>query len=470
MRTFALVCLAFCALAIPGLSQAATPGSLIKGSGPSVYYLDQDLKRYIFPTEATYKTWYTDFSGVQTVSDAELMSYPLGANVTYRPGVRLVKITTDPRVYAVGRAGTLRWVETEAVARALYGEHWARMVDDIPDAFFVNYRVGASIRVVGDFSPASERDAVTYIGMNRNVTSPIPSSPPTPAPTSTTSTVPVPAPTPSPSSHRLLLELTPSAPRLGGSITLRAEAQPATANLLKLYFEGVLQHTCDYYLCSMSLDLPATSARGSFTALAEARWSTGETTSSTLVVTPQAGTPYISLAMPQDIEPGAQREVIATATNGFIARYIDIYLDGGVVRGCVDQQECRYTAPEAGAIGTLHSIYVIATDRNGQTARTETKTLEVVANDRPTLGIALGKERIFPGETVDVRVTAADGDGIRETQILIDGQVIKTCQLSVCDAVLGPWAVARTVEVVGRAQDQLGAFSFATSTTLTVQR
>jgi hypothetical protein len=157
-RSLLLACA--CLIAIPYASQAAAaPGSLIKGSGPSVYYLGQDQKRYVFPTEATYKTWYADFSTVQTISDAELTTYPLGGNVTYRPGVRLVKITTDPKVYAVARGGMLRWIETEAIARALYGDQWARMVNDVPDAFFVNYRVTNSVHVVGDFSPTAERDA-----------------------------------------------------------------------------------------------------------------------------------------------------------------------------------------------------------------------------------------------------------------------------------------------------------------------
>jgi hypothetical protein len=93
-----------------------------------VYYLGDDGKRYVFPNESTYKSWYSDFSGVVTVSSDELASYPLGANVVVRPGTKLVKITTDPKVYTVEPNGSLRWIQTEADATALYGANWAQRV------------------------------------------------------------------------------------------------------------------------------------------------------------------------------------------------------------------------------------------------------------------------------------------------------------------------------------------------------
>lgn len=120
-------------------------GSAIKGSASSVYYCGSDGKRYVFPTSATFFTWYADFSGVTTIADADLQKIPLGGNATYRPGQKLVKITTDPKVYAVSQGGILRWVTTEALAKTLYGDNWAQQVDDIPDAFFVNYTVGEPI-------------------------------------------------------------------------------------------------------------------------------------------------------------------------------------------------------------------------------------------------------------------------------------------------------------------------------------
>lgn len=124
---------------------AEARGTLIKGSLPSVYYLGDDDRRYAFPNERVFRSWYADFSDVETVDDAELADYPLGGNVTYRPGTRLVKLTNDPKVYAVEPGGVLRWVKTEAAARALYGDRWAERVDDLPDGFFPAYAMGEDL-------------------------------------------------------------------------------------------------------------------------------------------------------------------------------------------------------------------------------------------------------------------------------------------------------------------------------------
>lgn len=125
---------------------AATPGSLIKMNGlSSVYYLGADSKRYVFPNSTVYFSWYKDFSGVVTISQSELESYPLAANITMRPGTRLVKITTNPKVYAVEPGGTLRAIPDEATAVALYGSNWNKRVSDVADAFFTNYKTGNAL-------------------------------------------------------------------------------------------------------------------------------------------------------------------------------------------------------------------------------------------------------------------------------------------------------------------------------------
>ncbi len=135
-------------LALPGVASAATisAGDLVKITSISdVYYYAADGKRYVFPNEKTYFSWYSDFSAVKTISDAEMGTITIGGNVTIRPGTKLVKITTDPKVYAVAPGGMLRWIESEAIATALYGANWARRVVDVPDGYFVNYTVGSSV-------------------------------------------------------------------------------------------------------------------------------------------------------------------------------------------------------------------------------------------------------------------------------------------------------------------------------------
>ncbi len=165
------------AFAVPSVASAATlmNGDLIKASGPAVYYF-QNNRRYVFPNETTYRSWFSDFSGVRTISDSELSAIMIGGNVTIRPGTNLVKITTDPKVYAVTRGGTLRWVETESVATALFGSNWARRVVDVPDAFFVNYTIGSSLATavhpdgsLVSYSGSSDR-YVVWGGMRRRIT------------------------------------------------------------------------------------------------------------------------------------------------------------------------------------------------------------------------------------------------------------------------------------------------------------
>jgi hypothetical protein len=121
---------------------ASARGQLIKGSLPAVYYIADDGRRYVFPNERIYFSWYEDFSEVETVDDADLADYQIGGNVTYRPGTRLIKLTNNPKVYAVEPGGVLRWVTTEAIARSLWGTEWAKRVDDLPDGFFPAYTLG----------------------------------------------------------------------------------------------------------------------------------------------------------------------------------------------------------------------------------------------------------------------------------------------------------------------------------------
>jgi len=123
-----------------------TSGTLVKGTSFSaVYYCGADGKRYVFPNDKAYSTWYANFSGVLTISDTALANLSLGGIVTYKPGVKMIKIESDPKVYAVAPGGLLRWVTSEAIATSLYGTTWNRQIDDVPVSFFTRYTVGASI-------------------------------------------------------------------------------------------------------------------------------------------------------------------------------------------------------------------------------------------------------------------------------------------------------------------------------------
>ena len=106
----------------------------------AVYYLDKDWIRRSFPNQSIYKSWYPDFSGVKELSKEQLAIFRLGKNITYRPGTRLIKIPSIAKVYAVEPGGALRWIESESVAKALYGNDWSKRVDDVAETFFVDYK------------------------------------------------------------------------------------------------------------------------------------------------------------------------------------------------------------------------------------------------------------------------------------------------------------------------------------------
>jgi hypothetical protein len=130
----------------PELPVNCEAGALIRiPENSSVYYCGADGKRYVFPNAKTYATWYADFSSVKTISLEEMSKIALGGNITYRPGVKLVKIQTDPHVYAVDLNGTLRLMVSPPVAEKYYGQDWNKRVEDIPDAFFTNYKIGGAI-------------------------------------------------------------------------------------------------------------------------------------------------------------------------------------------------------------------------------------------------------------------------------------------------------------------------------------
>ncbi|OGL78411.1 hypothetical protein A3E39_02840 [Candidatus Uhrbacteria bacterium RIFCSPHIGHO2_12_FULL_60_25] len=165
LTTLAITATILAPVATRAATVTVSDGDLIKGTDLDTVYYYYSGYRYVFPTEKTYKSWYgNDFSTVKTIAMTQLTSYSLGRqNVTYRPGTQLLKITTDPKTYAVGKGGKLRWVQNEAVAKLLWGNDWAKQVHDLPDPFFINYQIGDPIASPSDFSPQSEKDSAPAI-------------------------------------------------------------------------------------------------------------------------------------------------------------------------------------------------------------------------------------------------------------------------------------------------------------------
>ena len=133
-------------------------GDLFKTADSStVYYFGLDEKRYGFPNESTFFTWFDDFDSVQTITNDEMNLIPFAGMVTYFPhfdgqeDTRLLEITGHDKVYVSIGLGMIVAVESDDDAEALFGADWADRVDHLPDVFVSHYIVTA-----GDIDEDSE--------------------------------------------------------------------------------------------------------------------------------------------------------------------------------------------------------------------------------------------------------------------------------------------------------------------------
>jgi len=127
-----------------GPSCAPVGGLLMGSEGDTVYSCGSDGLLHPFPNVGTYLSWYgDDYSMVETLPQSSIDALTVGSNVTYKPGVRMLKTVSDAKTYYVAGDGLLRWVVNEEVAAELYGPDWNQYIDDIPQELFdQDYLVG----------------------------------------------------------------------------------------------------------------------------------------------------------------------------------------------------------------------------------------------------------------------------------------------------------------------------------------
>lgn len=433
--------------------------------------------RLAFPNEKVYHSWFADFSNVETISDAELARYQLSGLVYYRPRSRMVKIATDPKVYFVNSMGALQWIETESAAEQLYGPQWSSMIDDMSDIFFTYYAtsypyidLAAAQRISSTFDRASGFGSLNALVQNQ-----FPPADPLPPPPQATSTTPIPTEpeptTPTSTQYTAVLETTVAQPRLNEPFTLTGTASPQSGlTSVRIFLDGNLEKSCFGTNCTITLTLPTANARDSYTARIEARWDNGAVASSELTLPRGSGSPYVYVEIPHTtVEPNSYREIIARAQNGYIAKYIDIYVDGGLVRGCIDIQECRYSEQETSPIGTTHEVVAIISNASGAREYSATSTINVVLNDSPKVTVEPDNATLYTGETTTVTVRGEDNDGVAQTTISVNGEVVKTCQTPLCSISVGPWNTAQIIRLDATATDIPGAQSVATQKTITIR-
>lgn len=135
----------------------------------AVYYYASNGKRYVFPNEKVYFSWYPQFSNIKVIPLDQMSLIPIGGNITYRPGSRLVKFQSDSKTYLPTKGGVLRWVQSEDVVRNWFGGDWNKEVDDISEAFYVNYKfgdpIGSSLDVSLDIIRSSANSINVHLGL-----------------------------------------------------------------------------------------------------------------------------------------------------------------------------------------------------------------------------------------------------------------------------------------------------------------
>lgn len=454
MKRFFHIVAMFALLVSPSINvQAATlsPGTLIKASGPAVYYYSTDGKRYVFPNEKTYFTWYENFSGITTITDAELAAILIGGNVTYRPGIKMVKIMTDPKVYAVGALGALQWVTTEEIARTLYGNAWAGSVEDVPDAFFVDYEIGNPITDAATYDPDVMQETWSKISdLKQPIETPDPEEPEPEQPQETSS---------------VSISVNKTEAQKGQIVYVSASTTYAGAvQKITLTANGLPVRECAQAItCSGEYGIPKIDTAAAYTFKAVMTPESGEAVSveTNVSVVSEQTLDSIQVIIAKSVMRQNQNTNITVRSGAEInADEIRIYIDDTSKKFCSGAPvECKYTGTIIGDIGSSHQVYAKIKTPGDQMYRSVVKTVTLAENDSPEVTVNIGKSAIYSTETVDITASASDDDGVATVRILQNDTVIKTCQgAAPCTVLVGPFNLptGSTVSFDVSATDALG--------------
>jgi len=113
----------------------------------TIYYVDEYSIRYPFWDTNSFFSYADSFDEVVWVTDATLPTMDLGGPMLPAFGSVLVKIQSDPKVYAIDSGNVLRWVPSEDTAIALYGADWADYVIDLEPTTMARFTTGSDMTV-----------------------------------------------------------------------------------------------------------------------------------------------------------------------------------------------------------------------------------------------------------------------------------------------------------------------------------
>lgn len=135
---FNLFFLVFLLMPFTAIAGDLKAGDLVKlEDSSSVYQIQADGTRLVFPTESVYKSYYDNFDNIQTVSIGQIKNYSPKGNVILKIG-SLVKFDYNNKIYEVKPNRELEWIKTEEGFKSL-GYDFKRVVN-LSEIFWGDYK------------------------------------------------------------------------------------------------------------------------------------------------------------------------------------------------------------------------------------------------------------------------------------------------------------------------------------------
>ncbi|MFZ2804519.1 MAG: hypothetical protein WA001_04805 [Patescibacteria group bacterium] len=428
-RSTAVALFACAAAILPIVAHAQSVSPLVKGSSSTVYYNSSAGNRYFFPNESVFNSWYADFSNVAQVSDSQLAALPLSGNVTYRPGTTMVKITTDPKVYAVSRYGVLHWVATEDIAARLYGTNWNQHIADVPDEYFTNYIIGTPITDASQYSPSDELSAAPTPDENIRPANYLPPEMPTGTTSSTTSTAST--------GTEVDISLSASQAVLNQMVSVNATVSstfPITRVEIHSSTSAMPLQTC-YNATNCNYSFTVSTAPQTSTFYAVAYDSAGKA-----YTTPTADQPTLMVASasnllqvtvsPQSVTAGSRASFTSTVTNPPTITDHAIYAVIPGEAAPVLWFDCNTSVTCASSSPFYRNTYLYSQITTGGQTLVSPETLVQVTSGsapKPTLAVT-GKPAT---DEVEITLTAPFGETIGQTMVK-DGTTLDSNTLAIC--------------------------------------
>ncbi|MBP7006257.1 hypothetical protein KBB27_04010 [Patescibacteria group bacterium] len=423
---------------IPAANTSASvdPGRLVRLADSSTVYYSHMDRRFAFPNERIFRSWFSSFDHVEIISPGTLAGLRLEKSVLYRPG-SLIKAATDPRVYLVGFNGQLHWIETEAVAQSLFGNTWASRIEDISDAFLPDYMimVKETIHSPTDISLDALRNDIRSQTILSNQFLPIiVSAPPTPT-TSTTPVVPAP-PTTAPASDIIIRSSLPSGVRPNENVRLDAFATGQIPQSVTITINGLLTRSCGAeVVCSYGFVHPTQSSITSYQVVAAATYTDGTRVNKTYTLPvrdSQAGALRLELSAPEGQTPGSVNIRASWNDSLATAGRITLAVDGLEQKTCFSTSICSLSYSIDVPVSSTLAITAWADDTSGQRWITPTSTYKTVTNDHPIVTGGVNAYTVFTGESINVNGQANDGDGVAFIEIWQDDTRVARCESPAC--------------------------------------